>query len=176
MLSGTGAFKQILCATDFSECSKAALQYAASLAEAARAQLTAVYVVELLKQLYDPLHTPPLDLSSNRGVYEAAARRRLKTFLRDSIPEATPELLIRSGRVPREILSVAAEQKSDLIVLGIHGRNPVDRMVFGTTTEPILRHAACPVLTVQARRPLSRSGRLIGDGWSTLLDPKLNVL
>jgi len=111
--------------------------------------LTAVYVVELPTRLYDPLHTPPLDLNSNRGVYEAAARRRLKKFLRESIPDATPELLILSGRVYRQILGVAAEQKSDLIVLGIHGRNPVDRMVFGTTTEPILRHAACPVLTVR---------------------------
>jgi len=149
MLSGTGPFKRILCATDFSECSKAALQYAASLAETARAKLTAVHVVELPTRLYDPLHTPPFDLNSNRGVYEAAARRRLKKFLRESIPDATPELLILSGRVYRQILSVAAEQKSDLIVLGIHGRNPVDRMVFGTTTEPILRHAACPVLTVR---------------------------
>ena len=67
MLSGTGPFKRILCATDFSECSKAALQYAASLAETARAKLTAVHVVELPTQLYDPLHTPPLDLEFEPG-------------------------------------------------------------------------------------------------------------
>jgi nucleotide-binding universal stress UspA family protein len=34
-------------------------------------------------------------------------------------------------------------------VLGIHGMNPIDRMLFGTTAEPIVRRATCPVLTVR---------------------------
>jgi nucleotide-binding universal stress UspA family protein len=147
--AGGSAFRRILCATDFSDCSRAALHYAASLAETARAGLTAVHVVELLPRLYDPLHTPPLDLSSGRRVYEAAARRRLRELVRESIPDATVEQLIRCGRAYRQILSVAADQKSDLIVLGIHGRNPLDRLMFGTTVEPVLRRAACPVLTVR---------------------------
>jgi hypothetical protein len=37
-----------------------------------------------------------------------------------------------------------------LIVLGTHGHNPIDRMFFGSTAEPVLRHARCPVLAVRA--------------------------
>ncbi len=38
---------------------------------------------------------------------------------------------------------------ADLIVLGVHGRPAVDLMFFGSTTNQVVRHAACPVLTVR---------------------------
>jgi nucleotide-binding universal stress UspA family protein len=60
------------------------------------------------------------------------------------------EEVVTSSKPHHEILRVAAEQRSDLIVLGIHGRNPVDRLVFGSTAEPVVRRAPCPVLTVRA--------------------------
>jgi nucleotide-binding universal stress UspA family protein len=48
-----------------------------------------------------------------------------------------------------EILWVAAEDSSDLIVMGVHGRNLADLMLFGSTTNQIVRHATCPVLTLR---------------------------
>ena len=49
----------------------------------------------------------------------------------------------------REILREAAERRSDLIVLGVHGRNPLDLLLFGSTTHEVFRRASCPVLTVR---------------------------
>jgi nucleotide-binding universal stress UspA family protein len=49
-----------------------------------------------------------------------------------------------------EILRIAAEDKSDLLVLGIHGRHAVDRLVFGSTAEPVIRRSTCPVLSVRS--------------------------
>jgi nucleotide-binding universal stress UspA family protein len=48
------------------------------------------------------------------------------------------------------VLRVAAEQLTDVIVVGVHGRSAFDRLVFGSTTEHILRRARCPVLAVPA--------------------------
>jgi nucleotide-binding universal stress UspA family protein len=46
---------------------------------------------------------------------------------------------------------VIAAGASDLIVLGTHGPEPIDRMLFGSTTRHVVRQAPCPVLTVRAR-------------------------
>ena len=47
-----------------------------------------------------------------------------------------------------EILRAAATG-FDLIVMGVHGRNALDMMVFGSTTNHVVRQATCPVLTIR---------------------------
>jgi nucleotide-binding universal stress UspA family protein len=56
--------------------------------------------------------------------------------------------VMASGTPYREILRLAAENAAELIVLGVHGRNPVDLAFFGSTTNQVVRQARCPVLTV----------------------------
>ena len=146
----TSAFKRILCAIDFSECSIAALRYAVSLADGADAHLGAVNVIEWTPIGYDPLVGPPVDLAGYRMAAETTARERLRQVVQESAPTLAVEEIVTSGKPHHEILRIAAERRSDLIVLGIHGRNPIDRMLFGSTAEPVVRRATCPVLTVRA--------------------------
>lgn len=52
--------------------------------------------------------------------------------------------------VPAEtILSYADAHDIDLIVMGTHGRRGMDRMLFGSVTEEVVRKAPCPALTVR---------------------------
>ena len=60
------------------------------------------------------------------------------------------DTVVTQGKAYREILRLASERDADLIVLGVHGRNAVDRLVFGSTTEHVVRRGTCPVLTVPA--------------------------
>jgi nucleotide-binding universal stress UspA family protein len=61
--------------------------------------------------------------------------------------------MVVCGKPHHEILRIAEEWRSDLIVLGVNGRTVVDRMLFGSTVEPVVRRALCPVLTVRAEAP-----------------------
>ena len=45
--------------------------------------------------------------------------------------------------------ALAAEERADLIVIGVHGRNILDMTVFGSTTNQVVRQATCPVLTLR---------------------------
>jgi nucleotide-binding universal stress UspA family protein len=153
-----GAFDRILCAVDFSDCSMAALGYAASLAEESRARLLALHVIELAPPAYDPLVGPPIDLPGYRQACETAGRERLKNVIPTAMRNSTGiaagiEELVVCGKPHREILRIAEERRSDLIVLGVHGRNVVDRLLFGSTVEPVVRQAHCPVLTVRPEAP-----------------------
>ena len=59
------------------------------------------------------------------------------------------ESTIVRGKPWREIVGIATAQQSELIVLGVHGRGPVDLMFFGSTAHQVVRHASCPVLTLR---------------------------
>jgi len=60
-----------------------------------------------------------------------------------------PVARLSNGKPYAQILHVANEEESDLIVIGVHGRNPFDMMVFGSTTNQVVRRATCPVLTLR---------------------------
>jgi nucleotide-binding universal stress UspA family protein len=50
----------------------------------------------------------------------------------------------------------AFSRRAHLIVMGVHGRNPIDLLLFGSTTQHVVRAAACPVLTLR-RKPGAES-------------------
>ena len=144
-------FARILCALDFSDCAMTAFRYGRALAEESDAALAVVHAIELAPPAYDPLIGPPIDLPGYRRACETTVRERL----RNVIPAAARtsldiEEIVVSGKPHHEILRVATEWRADLVVLGMHGRNVLDRVLFGSTVEPVVRRAHCPVLTVRA--------------------------
>lgn len=155
---GGGSFSRIVCGIDFSECSLAALDYALALAAGANAEVTVANVIEWTPVGYDPLVGPPTDLAGYRMSAEASARERLRKALANAHPaHVQVHQIVTSGKPHHELLRIAKETAADLIVLGIHGRNPIDRLFFGSTAEPVVRQAECPVLTVRARRAALRT-------------------
>ncbi len=51
--------------------------------------------------------------------------------------------------VAESIISYAAEQKADLIVIGTKGRAGLKRLVLGSVASGVVSHASCPVLVVR---------------------------
>jgi nucleotide-binding universal stress UspA family protein len=145
-----GLFESIICATDFSEGSRAALPWALSLAGESKARLAVLHVLDWPDM---PGEGEPFaaTLTSARDEWLEQLRARL----RDTVPaEARAALAVNDvlaiGAPYKEILRVAADRQADLIVLGVQGRGAVDLRLFGSTTSEVLRRAACPVLTVRA--------------------------
>jgi nucleotide-binding universal stress UspA family protein len=65
--------------------------------------------------------------------------------------------LVRAGKPYRQIVRQAQEQQADLIVMGLRGRGGADLMLFGSTTNRVVREAACPVLTVRGKQSQVRA-------------------
>jgi nucleotide-binding universal stress UspA family protein len=148
--AGRDPFRRIVYATDFSEGSEDALRYAASLAQHAAGQLTVIHVVQPFPVGQDPIVGTSFDVAAYHAEMEKQARAKLRTFVPESIRLGcdTDDVLV-IGKPYREILRVAAERLADVIVLGVHGRHALDRLVFGSATEHLVRRATCPVLTVR---------------------------
>ena len=146
MPRGPIPFTRILCAVDFSESSKAGLEYAISLAQESKAALTLAHVIETRPLYYD--FSPPVAIDLTAWHEEA------RTQLRDMVPDAARASCsiteaVREGSSHREILSLAREFDSDLIVMGVRGRGTADLWFFGSTTHHVIREARCAVLTLR---------------------------
>ena len=140
-------YKRILCAIDFSPSSIKALAYAASLADEADARLTLLNVVE--HHVFEP--TPiTVDAESNVVEMRDEALQRLHDSVTDEVRTyADVRELVLSGKPYQQILKCAGDQEVELIVLGAHG-GAVGAAAFGSTTNQVVRHATCPVLSLRA--------------------------
>ena len=65
--------------------------------------------------------------------------------------EVSVEGIILEGRPCEAIIDEANEKKTDLIVLGSHGRTGLERLLMGSVTERVIGLSACAVLVVRAR-------------------------
>lgn len=149
-------FRRLLCAIDFSESSMAALQCALSLAEESDARLTMLHVLDWPWEEPPPprLEELPIEQAAALGEYRRYREKMALTRLNTLAPESLrlshrPVPRLSNGKPHAQILDVANEEGSDLIVIGVHGRNPFDMMVFGSTTNQVVRRATCPVLTLR---------------------------
>lgn len=147
----TAPFRRIVCGVDFSPSAKASLEYAAALAEAAGGALTCVHAIEILPVIYEPNVAAPFDVERYRPVLEQAALLQLHRFVPDAVrAKLAVDEVVASGKPYREVLRIAAERGADLIAIGAHGRDVLDRLLFGSTAAHVVRQATCAVLAVRA--------------------------
>lgn len=140
-------FKRILCPIDFSAASKQALGFALDLARQSDGTVTLLSVVEWMSEseLGADLPGDPSDFVQH--LMTEAARHLHDLVAREPQTWCEIEEVVSSGRAAREILRIAGERDSDLIVMGAHGRGS-GLAFLGSTTPAVVRAAECPVLVV----------------------------
>jgi nucleotide-binding universal stress UspA family protein len=142
-------FKRILCPIDFSPSSLQALGFALNLARQADGVVTLLHVVEWLVE-EEPRTYAHFNVPAYREELVEDARRRLQALVADEPRTwSAIEEVVTVGRPHREILRLATDSPPDLIVMGAQGRAGIGLALFGSTTQPVVRAAPCPVLTVR---------------------------
>jgi len=145
---------RILCAIDFSEHSRRALDHAVAIARWYEASVTVVYVFSPAPvaavgpgmTAFQPIVLTDIDYERLRTDVQSFAAV-------EGAPGVAIETVLREGFPATEIVAAARDLQADLIVLGTHGRSGVERLFLGSVAERVLRRAPCPVLTVPAAQP-----------------------
>jgi nucleotide-binding universal stress UspA family protein len=57
--------------------------------------------------------------------------------------------LLLTGAAPEAIASTARKERSDVVIVGTHGRTGLERLLAGSVASRIVGTAPCPVLTVR---------------------------
>jgi nucleotide-binding universal stress UspA family protein len=136
--------------TDFSEISSGALPWVRRMAAMLDAEVHCLYVVEQ-PQIYATLDMGPVPIPSADEL-AATARQRLDRFVAEKMTGLThkPVAVALVGRPADEIVGYASRHGAQLIVMPTHGYSGVKHVLLGSTTESVLRHAGCPVLSIRA--------------------------
>ena len=142
-------FKHILCPVDLSEQSIRPLAYAGALARWYAGRLTVLHVVPT----FDPMEIRSGALFDPVRLVYPIPREEVLEHLRRALTSAgiaadDVALVAEAGEAAETIVDQSLAVRSDLLVMGTHGRSGFNRLLLGSITEKVLHRAPCPVLTV----------------------------
>jgi nucleotide-binding universal stress UspA family protein len=140
--------KKILVAVDLSPQSVAVAEYAVCLAGALNAEILAVYIAPSLGH-YVGFQVPTSSIENFVGEVVNGAEKSMSEFVRENFKGARAAGKVISGYAAEEIINQAKENGADLIVMGTHGRAGLDRILFGSVAEKVVKTSYIPVLTVR---------------------------
>jgi nucleotide-binding universal stress UspA family protein len=142
------SLQNVLFATDFSSCSEATLPYGIGMCCRYGATLYTVSVVSS-EITYDVQPPDPFYLR------HTAERKMAKLVTSGVLEGIKHHELIKEGfdSVSKVLLGLIDSLLIDLIVLGLHGRSGIKKLVLGSVAEEIVNCAPCPVLTVGPQVP-----------------------
>ncbi len=140
-------FTKVLAPIDFSETSRATLDYALDLVSPGGTLLVCHVVDDIpLTYGYVGIAVPPPELTQRLS---AEAAREMEAFVPKALPEGVRlDTRVLHGAPFAGIVRLAEEEKTDLIVMGTHGRTGLKHMLLGSVTEKVVRTSPCPVLVV----------------------------
>ncbi|MDY6820826.1 MAG: universal stress protein [Deferribacterota bacterium] len=144
---------KILFPTDFSETSKKAFKYAVEFANVFNAELEILHI-QLDEAQVVAFYLPESTLRNVKKELEESTKQQLDDFCniyRHQLEKVNYYKKILKGIPHVEIIEEAKETNADMIIIGTHGRSGFEHVLFGSTTEKVIRKAPCPVLTVSLR-------------------------
>ena len=146
-------FDHLLVATDGSEGSKHAAEYAGNLARRLKARVTVIYVQD---EESVPSHAWGLadgmkTIEQVRDSLEEHAMKHEISVAINAIGELqiAPVEIVAWGHPSEIICAFASENEVDLIVIGSHGRSGLKRAFLGSVSQAVANQAPCPVTIVR---------------------------
>lgn len=144
------AIDSILVTTDFSDGSADALPYAFSIAQECKAKIDLLHVVdEMVMEAASEIRETVID-----GV-----RKKLERLVPGKFKSSREtKTTVTTGTPYQVILKTAKKDKVGLIVMNVHGKGMLERVLVGSTAERVLRGAECPVLLIPPKAPAKPGG------------------
>ena len=141
-------FRKILVPVDFSENSSQLLKDAADIAEKFAAALSVVFVVQSFED-YSGFFVPHIPINQFEEDLFRSAESKMTKFLTENLKPGMPcESKILQGDVAEKLLEFAGENDISLIIMGTHGYKGLEKVLFGSVAERVVKNAPCPVLTI----------------------------
>ncbi|MCG8375216.1 MAG: universal stress protein [Chlorobiales bacterium] len=140
--------KKILVPTDFSDHASYAFEAAVSIARKGDAELHLYHVIEV------PDYPEITDIIAYRAlgstnVLEEIEKKLAQTSECDLCSDIKVTYSVDFDTPYEKISRKALDEQFDLIVIGSHGKQGINRILVGSTTEKVIRHSPCLVLTVK---------------------------
>ena len=141
-------FQRILVPTDFSSHADRAVRIGADLSRRYEAQLLLLHVHEPTTYELPDGYVENMPSRLDQVYDELDARLGEVGRLATSLGACRVETRIIQGAIARDIANFASTR--DLIVMGSHGRQGLQKLLLGSIAQSVLQRAPCPVLVTRA--------------------------
>ena len=141
-------YKKILVPLDGSEYGECSLPHVRAIATGCSVpEVVLLRVIEPIPSVGGYLNSEWIENAGKRAeaMIEDYLARLAGTLKSEGIAASTK---IAKGNAADEILTYAAKNKVDLIIMGTHGSSGIVRWVLGSVADRVVRHASMPVLVV----------------------------
>ncbi len=145
-------FRSILVATDGSKYSAAAASEAIGIAKRNNSELTVIAVVpaELVAPADIEFAMTQREMIAEKEMHEA--EKNAKAVKEAALKEGVSvKAFVMTGKPADAIIETAKENKSDLIVLGSHGRTGLEKLLMGSVAERVIVLSPAAVLVVKGK-------------------------
>ncbi len=149
--------KTVLTPIDFSENAGKVAKSAAYVAGTFKAELHLIFVVQNFED-YSGFFVPPVNLPNLEEEIFTSAQQRMESFMEENTAMLESYGLtgvkskVLAGDVSEEILSYTVDINCNLIVMGTHGYKGLERIMFGSVADKVVKTACCPVMTINPYR------------------------
>ena len=144
-----GPYRTVLVPTDFSDQSGQALELAMRVLPGAKYLLLHAY--QGIEQQLWRSDFPKSDIRRYRRELAKKSREQMKDFIRQrGLDDTSFVRLLRYGRAPLVISSVARRLGPNLVAVGSAGRTGLPHILLGSVAEHVLRQVSCDVLVARS--------------------------
>lgn len=145
--------RRIVTPIDFSDNSRLIADSSMFMASKYGASLHLVFVVQNFED-YSGFFVPQMHVPNLEEELMTGAEERMEQFL-EEMSDVTTKLGVNDithkvlmGDVGEQIVDYATEIRADLIIMGTHGYKGLEKIMFGSVADKVVRSALCPVTTI----------------------------
>jgi nucleotide-binding universal stress UspA family protein len=152
-------FKKILFPVVFSKASEKIVPYVRMMAKEFEYQIHLLYVAKVFDYLQS-IYVPQPSITQLEKETKEGAQRQLYEFIDEhfkSFPDT--EATVITGDASEQIVNFVESKGIDLVIMGTHGRMGLDKVIFGSVAERVVKTARGPVLLINPYREPNISGR-----------------
>jgi nucleotide-binding universal stress UspA family protein len=148
--------KKILVPTDFSKEAQTAAEVASGIARKSGAELILLHVIEEASKESVKItgEVAKADIQDQIFMLKLIerSRKQMEKFATDKMfSDVKVRQELRMGSPFHGMRTIITDHKVDLVVMGTAGKTNLAEMIIGSNTEKVVRHAKCPVLTIQKK-------------------------
>jgi nucleotide-binding universal stress UspA family protein len=140
------ALDRIVLATDFSPASEMAASYAQSLSRRFSSTLSLVHVLDLSITVRSEYAVVGMPAEEMRQASAENQEHLLQAMTSAGV--RTTAHILESDNPASALVAFATDLRADLIITGTNARKGLSKLILGSCSESIIRHATCPVLTI----------------------------
>ncbi len=138
---------------DFSDNSKLIAESAVFMTESFNAKLVLVFVVQKFED-YSGFFVPQMSIPDFEQDLFTQAEDKMATFCQEleifskdkNVSDIQGKVLV--GDVAEMIVDFSSDQQDGLIVMGTHGYKGLEKIMFGSVADKVVKTATCPVMTI----------------------------